>query len=95
MKLHALHDRPTELDHYANRHLVPFIAWEHLDDLNASSMAKEAKKNEKIWARDPKTAYHYALYFLNDPFPLGEPVIAKDAHFKHLYNTFLQRMNLK
>ena len=80
MNLHDLHTNPEDLDYHAGVELVPSLAWDkykHNHD--------ELKKREKLWIKDPETAYYYALSILKGPFELGEPAIAKDGWHSFMY----------
>ena len=80
MNLHDLHNEPKSLDHHDDQDLVPVLAWtKYHQDQN------ELKKREKMWARDPQTAYWYARDVLHGPFKIGELAIAKDSDYSYLY----------
>ena len=78
MNLFNYHEKPHELDHHDDQDLIPIIVWEKYKHNNA-----ELKKREKMWARDPKTAYYYGAKC--DSFKLGEPAIAKEPNYSYLY----------
>jgi hypothetical protein len=80
VNLYKLHARPEELDHHDQAfERVPELAWEKYED-----DPDELKKREKLWARDPWTAYKYA-FRLKKSFPAGEAAIAKDAMAAYYY----------
>lgn len=66
---------------------IPAVAW------STYTRQSQRKKLEHLWARDPQTAYEYALgrgYELgrgpaSKPFPAGEPAIATRADLSYYY----------
>jgi hypothetical protein len=81
MNLYKLHSKPETLDHYdVADEKVPALVWEKYQHEPA-----ELKKREKVLARDPWTAYHYARFVLKKPFPAGEAAIAKNAEGAYWY----------
>ena len=77
MNLFKLHD--DLLDH-EDQDLVPNLALARY-----RNNLEELKKREKLWARDPETAYYYALEILKGRFELSEKTIAKNAQYSYLY----------
>jgi hypothetical protein len=59
---------------------VPELVWEKYCGNSA-----ELKKREKIFTKDPRTAYLYADHVLKGPFPAGEAAIAKNAGYAYRY----------
>jgi hypothetical protein len=81
MNLYKLHSKPETLDHHDVAYeKVPKLVWEKYL-LNTA----ELKKREKIFAKDPRTAYEYARFVLLKPFPAGEHAIAKSAEYAFFY----------
>ena len=91
MNLHNLHNEPKSLDHHDDRDYLPSVAWEKYKNNH-----EELKKREKMWARDPQTAYWYAYNILKGQFELGEKAIAKDARYSYWYaaNVLKKRFKL-
>ena len=79
MNLFKLH---KDLIDHEDQDLIPFLAWDKY-----RNNPEELKKREKMWARDPQTAYSYAKDVLKGQFELGEKAIAKDALNSYSYAT--------
>ena len=84
MNLFKLAELPQDLDYFKEQDYIPIVLWEKLEGLPFA----EFKKYERVWARDPDTAYTYAL-ILNGPFPLGEAIIAKSASHSYWYARYV------
>ena len=58
-------------------------AYEYLQEHNDDDL-------EKIIAKNAHYAFYYASYVLNgQPFPLGEPAIAKDEYYSKEYTKYV------
>lgn len=80
MNIYSLYENPLKLiyNNIADK-FIPILIWEkyeyNLDEL---------ERKERFLAKDAKCVFLYALK-IKKPFPLGEEVISKNAHFAFLY----------
>lgn len=76
MNLYNLHDSPKDLHNHdkADMH-VPEVIWDKYH-----SNKEELAKYEDILATDPKTAFSYAAWILNKPWPKAEKIIGESKY---------------
>ena len=98
LDLYTLHSNPKDIKGYDTAYeTVPALAWEkyhneyakliyayYASNADINKAKQEIIKRSHIWAKDPGTAYSYAMHN-SMPFPEGEDAIATDPYYAYWY----------
>ena len=87
MNLYRYYTEPRDLNGYRDRDShVPEYAYDELEALRNHMSTDQVEKYEKVISSSAMYSAKYAIYVLDDRFPLGEPAIKKVPEWRNLYN---------